>query len=292
MIHILFVHGSFGSMFEWGIRTHSNVYPPIPLEMKEDGSMHIHNKMCHIYDKSGLEIIKDLPTDTITTIIYPMVDMDASDLIKFFKSDSFVNDKIIIVTIPNPDITEIMILMQYYKIRIGINKTLDELIGENKNDIIKWNTNYQHWSDMQIWECREWFSLFYETWARNWILSKEQIPHTWLLVDPIDLVNDYYFVIKKCITHCGLNYRLNESAEQTIVKWCDYQKKIFKEHEFLKYIVKSVINNVYLEWKPLNILSEAIIQKRLRDLGYNLKCYNLNTFPTNSHDLYALLEKL
>ena len=53
MIHILFVPGAFGSMLEWGIRSYSSNYADPLMEVKGDGSMHIHNKMNHpiIYRK-------------------------------------------------------------------------------------------------------------------------------------------------------------------------------------------------------------------------------------------------
>jgi hypothetical protein len=40
------------------------------------------------------------------------------------------------------------------------------------------------------------------------------------------------------------------------------------------------------------LLSEAMIQKKLRDNGYELKCFELDTFPTDSIQLYRLMEKL
>ena len=37
--------------------------------------------------------------------------------------------------------------------------------------------------------------------------------------------------------------------------------------------------------QKLSIIDEAWIQKQLREQGHEIKCYNLNDFPTNSWDL-------
>ena len=57
-------------------------------------------------------------------------------------------------------------------------------------------------------------------------------------------------------------------------------------------IVNSIATNELFDWSTisLSILDEAWIQKSLSDKGIQIKCYKLNTFPTNSKDFQPLLE--
>ena len=54
----------------------------------------------------------------------------------------------------------------------------------------------------------------------------------------------------------------------------------------------NTVNNVLFEWNKVSIISEAIVQQRLRSLGYEIRCDGLNNFPTDSHTLGNLLEEV
>ena len=55
-------------------------------------------------------------------------------------------------------------------------------------------------------------------------------------------------------------------------------------------IISALSDNYYLNWEPgsLTLVTEAIIQYHLRNIGIGLKCHDLNTFPTNTDDLKEL----
>ena len=57
-------------------------------------------------------------------------------------------------------------------------------------------------------------------------------------------------------------------------------------------IVNAIIAGTEYDWGEgkLSLIDESIVQMRLRDLHeLDLKCYNLNVFPTNTTDLKKLL---
>jgi hypothetical protein len=294
MIHILFVPGAFGSMLEWGIRSYSSNYADPLIEVKDDGSMHIHNKMYHPISYSDLIAI-DAITDPmcITTTIYPMGDYHSNDIVEFFNNPKFDNSNRILLDVPNADVAELILLMQYYKISIGLEKTLDSIFNNDiaKHNIVNWNTQYTHWSEMQPWELREWFSIFYPTWISEWVNTSDLINENWLVINPMDLVNNYTDVVKRTIEFCKLNYIANEQADVISKIWCAKQLPIIMGYNIINQIVEKTIKNESFSWDKLNIIHEAIIQKKLRDNGYEIKCYNLNNFPCSSLELYGLLDQ-
>jgi len=294
MIHILFVPGAFGSMLEWGIRSYSSNYADPLMEVKDDGSMHIHNKMYHPISYSDLIAI-DAITDPmcITTTIYPMGDYHSNDIVEFFNNPKFDNSNRILLDVPNADVAELILLMQYYKISIGLEKTLDSIFNNDtaKHNIVNWNTQYTHWSEMQPWELREWFSIFYPTWISEWVNTSDLMNENWLVINPMDLVNNYTDVVKRTIEFCKLNYIANEQADVISKIWCAKQLPIIMENNIINQIVEKTIKNESFSWDKLNIIHEAMIQKKLRDNGYEIKCYNLNNFPCSSLELYGLLDQ-
>lgn len=291
MIHILFVPGSFGSMLEWGIRSYSHEYPDPQMGVTSDGAMHRHYKLYH--PTTYQELIKVGDPTCITTAIHPMIDYSSQQIIEFFNRDDFKFDKKILIDIPDIETAELVILMQYYKILIGLDKTLDIIFynDESKYNITRWNEKYKHWSDMELWELREWFSLYYSPWVNEWVTAKDYITTDWKILSPLDLVTNYKNVIKNIIEFCDLTYCENTSADVIVKEWVTKQHSIINEKQLINQIVEATLNRVPLEWGRLSVLHEAMIQKKLRDHGYELKCYKLNQFPNNTVKLNELIEQ-
>lgn len=287
MIHILFVSGAFGSMIEWGLRNYSTEYAPVDADMLDDGSMHTFDKMYHPLHRTELEQIPNLDKNTITTVIYPMRDFHAEEIINFINQQ---NDPVIFVSIPDIDAAEKIMLMSYYKIALGLSHTIGMFGGNNQHNLIRWNSSYTHWSQMKPWELRESLSLFYYEWVQEWIDAKDHVDSNWYVINPICLTGDYSNIIKESIIHCGLTYRSRPDLDLTISAWCSKQQEIFQQHETIKQIVENTINNIPMVWDPLDIISESFIQRRLRTQGYDIKCYNLDQFPRDSSTLHGLLE--
>ena len=296
MIHILFVPGSAGSMLEWGIRNYSQEYDDVLSSMLPDGSMHSFKKMYHVFNEKLLSDLSNstLPNNTITTPIYPMQDVTSAHIISFFKSN-FEKDTKFFIRISNINMAEINMLMAYKKIAIGskINRSFDIFVGEKlRANVINWNQNYTHWSEMKYWELREWISIVFSVQLQeNLIDAFKHIDNSWHVLTPIDLVDCYKSTVKKCILDAGLTYKDNLEADEIANNWVVEQKKIYKRHDIILKIVESSIDNTPFEFDKLNLIEEAIIQKRLRDQGYNLRCFGLDEFPTNSYNIHNLLEK-
>jgi len=91
------------------------------------------------------------------------------------------------------------------------------------------------------------------------------------------------------IEFCGLT--IKPELDQFINNWLGKQQYIVDEFELLDQIIDSTITQRPLTWQPISIVAEAIVQQRLRAVGYEMRCDGLDTFPTDSRTLYNLLEK-
>jgi hypothetical protein len=292
MIHVFFVPGMFGSTIEYVLRNYTKEYEKIVGEVLEDGSMHSFEKEFHpgkaqhLVDRNIC-----LNPNSITTSIYPYQDLHLNEILQKFPLE--LTDHCIIIHGQDLRSAELNCLFQYHKIAYGkIYRTgLGIFVSSsNTHHVSSWNSNYKSWHDMQIWELREWFSIFYPSWVSEWIDSPSLVTANWLTVSNLDILNYPYQEFKKIIDFCNLTQDtgLNEFAAM----WRAKQQYIIDEFELLDQIVSSVLSQHGISWDKLNIIAESIIQQRLRSKGYEIMCDGLNTFPTSSEDLYKLLIKV
>ena len=301
-IHILFVPGTFGSTVQYIVRQYNlelsdhRVQPDNDDLILSDGSMHNFYKTGHyqtikeIEDYFNNKIDQDI---VITSPIYPMHDAHANTIIDLFATHRPA-DTYIFIYADGIDQAEITMLAQYHKIFTGsLNRTLDWLCGDNRHNIVNWNASYTHWSQMQLWEIREWISMFYPRYVQEWIDAKQYIPAAWLPVSSGDILANTRDTLLEIIDHAGkFDPDLENEFDDFVNVWRSKQQYLIDEHATIKNIVEYTISNTPYIWEKLNVISEAIIQRRLRDAGYEIRCHNLNELPAHSIDLYQLLYRI
>jgi hypothetical protein len=290
MIHIFFVPGMFGSTVEYVLRSHTNEYEPLTATILEDGSMHSFKKEFHPIDVSAVKNFKNFHANSITTPMYPFPQSHLPEILHEFEP-WLLSSKSLLIYADSLRSAELNLLFQYYKITIGLNRGLDIFCGENQHNIVNWNTSYTHWKQMQPWELREWFSLFYTTWVNSWIESYNQVPDSFLKVSNTELLFDTKHSLTKIVDFCNLTCDTSSNLDDFIDTWQQKQNYIVEEFNLLDQITETTLNKIDHSWKDLNIIAESIIQQRLRKHGYEIRCDGLNIFPTDSISLYNLLEK-
>jgi len=291
MILIPFVPGSFASTVEYVLRAFTKEYKEDRINsiICNDGSMHSFKKTNHICENTVLmdQILESNFTNDIVTPIYPFTNLHADETIRLINETVLESTRIVFLYIANIEYAEINMLFQYYKIAIGLGLGIDIFCGKNQDNITNWNAKYTHWSDMQVWELREWLSIFYPIWVNEWITAVNYNPRG-IKISTGDILNDTSNTFKKIINYCNLTEDI--LVDQFAVEWRQKQQYVLDEYELIKDIVNYSISGKELTWTKLNIISESIIQQKLRLNGFEIKCYDLNEFPTDSTTLGSLLE--
>jgi hypothetical protein len=299
MTHILFLPGTFGSTIDYVVRTFAINCPELTIEpesyITSDGSMHSTTKLGHWTGKSDFEKYFNGEIDhdiEVSTPTYPTFDLHAKDIIDLFKNNR-PNDKYIFIYIKDINDAELNMLMQYYKIAKGVIQFgIKIFCGKNEQNIINWNSNYTHWSEMQAWELREWLSLFYPGWVSEWIEAKQYVPETWLQISSDEILNNTISTVEKIFDYYKkLDTSKRKQLENFLKVWRQKQQYIIDEYNLVENIITNTIDNKDFSWEPVNIITESIVQQKLRSRGFEIKCYNLNIFPTNSKILHNLLTK-
>jgi hypothetical protein len=291
MIHIFFVPGMFGSTIEHVLRSYTNEYRPSDGTILEDGSMHSFKKEFHPVDIFAIRDFKNFQPNSITTPIYPFAQTHLPEILDEFES-WLLNSKPILIYADSLRSAELNLLFQYYKIAIGLGRGLDIFCGENQHNIVNWNADYTSWKQMQPWELREWFSLFYTTWVNSWIESYHQVPTSFLKISNTEVLFDTKDSLIKIINFCNLTHNSTTTdLGKFVTTWQQKQNYIIEEFNLLDQILETTLNKIDHNWKDLNIIAESIVQQRLRANGYEIRCDGLDIFPTDSISLYNLLEK-
>ena len=282
----------FGTTLEYALKNYTIEFDSVQGSLLDDGSMHSFAKEFHPCSMQDLEQFNS--DIKISTPIYPFPSGDLAEIVKLWPGD-FNTSKNIFVHANNLESAEINMLFQYYKIAKGkLNLGLKTFCGNNSHNIVNWNNSYTHWSQMQPWELREWLSLFYPVWLRGWIDidgSIESVSNK-LKVSNTDLLSNIEEQFVKIAKFCNLT--MSGSYKEFFIEWTNKQQYIIDEFKLIDKIINCTLSEDSFEWASEDIcfLSEAIIQRKLRDKGYELKCFDLNTFPNNSKTLYNALEKV
>jgi len=178
------------------------------------------------------------------------------------------------------------------QLELEINSTLSPFKTQN---LLGWNKNNIH--DFDLWELRELLSFYWftrtdgeiEAWQKNKLLHDESI----LFVSITDLKKNFLDTVLKSAKHVDITvskYAI-EKLQKIYHSWLPLQKQIDKDL-ICKQIVESLCKNESLDWSntELTITDEAWIQKNLRDNNIEIKCQDLNVFPTNVKDFLPLLD--
>lgn len=303
MINLFFVPGMFGSTIEFCIRNFSNEYQSklendLESYIRADGTLHSVTKELHLSSDKMPDVLTqyDSSSNAISTPIYPTQRKHFPEIIKtLYENSDFKNNKNVLLFADTLSAAELNLYFQYYKIATGDQHTglkmgIDIFFDNRSNSITKWNPDATNWRELETWQLREWFSIFYTNWIQEWTESRQHIK-----VDFLSLSNvDFLYHTKDCLTrifeHCNLTFN-EKNIDNFINIWQNKQQYIVDSENLCRDIIANTMLQEDFAWDSTNIVQEAIIQKRLRDCGYGLKCWNLNKFPTNTEQLYNLLEK-
>ena len=145
------------------------------------------------------------------------------------------------------------------------------------------------------WVLREFLSLYLmPAWydqvewnhASNWSHPKS------LLITVSDLLFDFENTLVKIQKFCNLDYQIPTSRLLPSHEKNMSLQKYLGQDQLCKKIVESSISGEHLDWTELPLPSESWIQWQFRNLGYEIRCDGLDTFPTNSLQLKELLYPL
>ena len=152
-----------------------------------------------------------------------------------------------------------------------------------------------NWEGTQTWELREYLSLYlYEQ-------NKAETGYN----NVVDYTNDKVFKIQinqirdtlpalfdglaEWLDIC--NVRTSDELTKLHEDWIQNEPYLYKD-KLIENIVDAIINNRVLEMTELTVIDESQIQRKLRNVGYEIKCYGLDNWPKTTTQLTELIYKV
>jgi len=104
-----------------------------------------------------------------------------------------------------------------------------------------------------------------------------------------ELLFDFESSLTKIKNFCNLEFQM------PVANLLPFQEENLQLQRYINHdricndIINSIKNNTCISWPMLSLPSEAWIQWKLREIGYEIKCHGLDLFPTDSVSLRDIL---
>jgi len=118
-----------------------------------------------------------------------------------------------------------------------------------------------------------------------YFLDSYKNKHDILIITTEELLYDFRNTMIKVAKYTG--FKSVDNIDKLIKlqeKQLSLQKHLRKD-KIVNKIIDGFFNNKNITIDNLSVYDEAFIQYKLRQKGYEIKCYNLNIFPKNTLDL-------
>lgn len=140
--------------------------------------------------------------------------------------------------------------------------------------------------ELEYWELRELLSVYWFNRDKDLYTCWKQLSRNFnniLFVSINELKNNPIASIKLIFNFFNIDNYNHTDIQNILSQWEKLQ--IHKDKDStVDLIIQSVLEDVYYDWANTNlsILDEAYIQRQLRENNVEIKCFNLNKFPTNT----------
>jgi hypothetical protein len=182
------------------------------------------------------------------------------------------------------------------RIKTQLDQEIKSELGSfNAGNLNGWHKN--NINEFDVWELRELLSLYWFTRTDGEIDALEQnklLHHNKIMFISIsDIKNNFIDTVTRSAQHFDVPMAdtMINRLQDVYQQWLPLQTQINKD-SICRQVVESLLDNIPFDWRHCNlsIIDEAWIQKTLRDNQVEIKCQDLNEFPTNTDDFLPLLE--
>ena len=288
-VPILFNSGAYGTYLEWCLTSLCSC-DELHLPFRDTGSSH-NFKGIHLLNIQGWrQYLKENNPGKFVRL-HPKTEQEHSiqdHLTEILQSV----DRIIFLY---PDANSVLLNLNNW-----VDKVWDNWWQHTLSYDVDPEKLYKNWpvpsgtpiQDIDLWIRREFLSMYL---IPSWRSQVE-----WYFPDRWQSPQCRYVFIKNLLhdfenTLADLVDFLQLKIQRPISTLLPYHEQNIKLQKFIDqdricdHIVNSIQNDKFVTWEQLPLPSEAWVQWRLRELGYELRCHGLDTFPTNSVKLKELL---
>jgi len=281
---IAYPGGAYGNFVGFTLRWMIGDYPVDYRPFTSEGNSHSW-EMRFLNDQHGLESLE------------PLLGLDTFNLMHPKREE---NQKLL---------DRLQILTNYYDKVLYILPSFDDCVWILNNRQTKiysegWIEHNRHtfidldaWESdkKEIWEMREFLSLF----LYDQLLSETELPNVLdyqnydsnkiKFVYMNELRDKFTITFKDLCNWLNLQISRTDSDIFQLEKdWKNHESFLYKDM-LINDLVNAIIDNKNLSMENLTLVDEAMIQRQLRNKGFELQCYKLNKWPKTTSELRELI---
>jgi len=288
-IPIIFNGGAYGTYLEWALTTLTNklaVTPPF----NQNGNSHLYVGR-HLLDMNGWNNYLNSKNLSQFVRLHPKSTKEES----ISKNLDFIMSSVDKAIYLYPDQNSVLLNVNNFYSKIWTDWWSERLLDTQFADNL-----YSNWpvksgtpvDQIPIWILREILSFnLMPSWHDEieWHHpSKWQDPKC-LVIDIHAILYNFESTLIRIQNFCNLQFT------KQIKELIPYHNQMLQKQKYLdqdrlcRQIVHSTVGGNQFNWTELSLVSQSWIQWELRNQGFEIECYGLDIFPTNSIQLKKLI---
>jgi len=285
--------GAYGTYLEWVLNTLLSDQP-LQLPFTTTGNSHESILGHHLNEMIGFQQYINSDHDFLTARLHPKTENNQG----LQKNLECILDHIPRLILLYPDRCHELMCIGNYMTKCFQNRHVYQgaMAYMDPKDIYQ-NYNIDPGLDLQnipAWIQREHMSFnLFNSWRDQveWYFPDQWQHNRAMIITTKELFDDFENILLRIRDFWGQDYKKN------ISEIMDAHKKMIKlqphlgKDQFCAEIIDATLNSnrQVLSFGAIDMFLQAWIQHQLRNNGYELKCHNLNNFPTDTAQLRSLI---
>jgi len=277
--------GAYGNFVGFTLRWMLGEYPVDYRPFTSQGNSHNWDDKFWDVKKYGLEGLKPMLNEDTFNILHPKWEENHNLISQLELLTNYYNKVLYIL----PSFEDCVWILNNRQTKIYS----EGWIEHNRHTFIDLNA----WESdkKEIWEMREFLSLF----LYDQLLSETELPNVLdyqnydsnkiKFVYMNELRDKFTITFKDLCNWLNLQISRTDSDIFQLEKdWKNHESFLYKDM-LINDLVNAIIDNKNLSMENLTLVDEAMIQRQLRNKGFELQCYKLNKWPKTTSELRELI---
>lgn len=318
-VTIVYTPGTYGSYFHWALRTVAG-FDTVDNPLSFEGNSHGHKNTWipsqefraefdqiradgkSLADEFWTRLLEEFDRSQVTVSAHPSLEhADQATFNKLLSRIASTSDHVLLIH-PREEVAGLVLNNIASKIHEGGEEAwLEEYLSVPDT----WELVTSRWevdpntkvSDVPRWIVREFLSLqLFPSWLDligKTVQDFENLPSNVHVIDMENLLSNILSVLQNATSETGLtfDYDLFHTKVANIHKEMLSKQRYLDISSDIRAIVDYAIRGSEMTIHPQSLVSESLIQYYLREEGYEMRCFDLDNFPTNTVQLNELIYK-
>jgi len=287
--------GAYGTYLEWVLNSLLKD-EPLRLPFTTKGNSHASKLGHHLGNMSGFRKYINSDNTFVTARIHPKTEKTHNLKVNL----EYILDHVSRMIFLYPDRSHELMGVSNYMTKIWLGHYYENAMAYINPDDIYNNYDVDPATDLKdlpVWIQREHMSFnLFDAWRDQveWYFPDQWRHDRAMIITTRELFDDFENVLQQIENFWGRSYKKNLAEMMHAHSQMIALQPHLDKDRLCAEIVDSAINpeQSTIEFGDIDLVSQAWIQRQLRNNGYEMKCQDLNDFPIDSNQLRSLIYQI